>query len=122
MDESLKITAVQGSGGNIVLSLKGRIDGHSTPLLMERCSAALNAGLHLILNLSQVSFVSSSGIGAFLALSEDFRERGTSLRLAGMSKPVHLAITLLNLEDFLLIDENEEAAVRALAEYGSKAA
>src|SRR5213593_4886802 len=122
MDESLQIMASEDNAGVIVLRLKGRLDGHASPMLVDRCSGALEARLHLILNLSELTFLSSSGIGALLVLSEDFRDRGVSVRLAGATKTVRLAIVLLNLEGYLLLHDSEEAAIKAITPLERRAA
>jgi anti-anti-sigma factor len=82
---------------------------------MERCAHARDAGRNLVLNLRDVSFLSSSGIGSLLALTEEFRERGTSVALAETSPTVREAIELLNLEEFLVLFDTEAEAVREQA-------
>ena len=115
MDEDLQIKAVEGGADTMILRLKGRLDDRGSPLLLDRCGAARAAGLHVILNLSQVSFVSSAGIGAFLSLTEDFRDRGLMLSLVSVTQTVLLAIALLNLDSFLSIHKTEQDAFGARA-------
>jgi anti-sigma B factor antagonist len=61
--------------------------------------------------LSQIEFLSSSGVGALLALVEEFRESNADLHLAAPSEPVSNAIGLLNLGEFLALHETEQDAV-----------
>jgi anti-anti-sigma factor len=62
-----------------------------------------------------VSFVSSSGIGSLLALTEEFQEHGGTLSLAESSPTVRESIELLNLEEFLMLFESEAEALRHAA-------
>lgn len=102
------------AGRTVVLRVSGRIETKSASQLLHRCAAVRNAGQDLVLNLANVSFIASSGIGALLALTEQFRESGTQVRFAAMSTAVESVIRLLNLDQFLSIEASEEDAVRSL--------
>ena len=115
MSESLAFDDLGTHGRAEVIRVRGRLDARTSPLLMERCAGARDAGRNLVLNLRHVTFLSSSGIGSLLALTEEFRERGTRVALAETSPTVREAIELLNLEEFLLLFDREEEAVREQA-------
>jgi anti-anti-sigma factor len=55
------------------------------------------------LNLSEVSFIASSGIGALLSVAERYRGQGVQLGFASVSPAVSSVVGLLNLEQFLSI-------------------
>ena len=99
--------------GTVVLRIQGRLDADSAPRLIARCTE-LNQGESLVLNLACVTFLSSSGAGALLMLSEQFHERGSDLRLAALSGAVRSVIELLELGSSLAIDQTERDAVAAL--------
>jgi anti-anti-sigma factor len=115
MIDPLMFEDVGGTGVADVIRLRGRLDARTSPLLMERCAESRDQGRHLVLNLSGISFLSSSGIGALLALSEEFHEHGASLSLADSSPMVRESIELLNLEEFLTLFDSEAEALRAHA-------
>jgi anti-anti-sigma factor len=71
--------------------------------------------MHLIVNLSGVAFIASSGIGGLLALVGDFGDLGLTVRFVELSQPVHSVIKLINLDGFLGIDATEAEALRRLA-------
>jgi anti-anti-sigma factor len=115
MSEALMFDDVGGNGRTEVIRVRGRLDARTSPLLIERCAAARDAGHDLVLNLHDVTFLSSSGIGSVLALTEEFREHGLSLCLAETSTTVREAIELLNLEEFLTLFDTEAEAMRERA-------
>jgi anti-anti-sigma factor len=97
-----------------VLRVRGRLDARSASALTADCAEVRRAGRHLVLNLSEVSFIASSGIGALLALVEEFRQAHLRVRLAAVSPPVDSIVRLLNLEQFLHLETSEEDATAAL--------
>jgi anti-anti-sigma factor len=115
MIDALMFEELGGLGRVDVIRLRGRLDARTSPLLMERCAGTRDAGRHLVLNLSGISFLSSSGIGALLALTEEFHEHGATLSLAEASTTVRESIELMNLEEFLTLFDSEAEAVRQRA-------
>jgi len=97
-----------------ILRVAGRLDARSAPRLLTRCGEARQPGTPLVLNLADVTFVSSSGVGTLLAIAEEARLAGSGLRLAAPSAAVRSAIELLNLDQFLTIDDTEQRALDAL--------
>jgi anti-sigma B factor antagonist len=114
MSDDFEITATPVRGRVAVLRVRGRIDTKSASQLLHRCGAVRNAGQDLMLNLSEVTFVASSGIGALLALTENFQVHGSRVRFVALSTAVESVIKLLNLDQFLTIDPTEEDGYRAL--------
>jgi anti-sigma B factor antagonist len=114
MHEGLEISNGTTRGRTISLRVSGRLDSRSTSQLLQRCTAVRDARRNLVLNLSGVSFIASSGIGALLALVQQFGEAGASVRLAALSEAVESVIRLLNLDQFLTIDSTEDEALAAL--------
>ena len=97
-------------GPAVVIRIGGRLDARSSPHLLQTC-AGLRRPSHLVLNLSHVTFISSSGVGALLSLCEEFSGLRGSFRLAPISPEVRSSIRLLNLEPFLTLHESEAEAL-----------
>ena len=116
MSDDLIISEVENRGRTAVLRLNGRLDVKSSPVLLQRVAEIQANGQNLVLNLSGVSFIGSSGIGALLVLVEQFKEQAGVVRLVSPSPAVEGVIKLLNLDRFLAVDPSEE---RALAEIGA---
>lgn len=117
MNEHVAIHFTEDSGGPAVaiLRIRGRLDGETAPTLLERCARVQSSGRHLVLNLSGVTFLGSSGVGALLVLVERFREQSRSIRLAALSQPALTVVELLDLAQYLTIDATEAIAVTSLA-------
>ncbi len=114
MMESFEIVGETLADGTRVLRPAGRLDAHNATILMQRCKAEAPDDGRLVLNLSAVPFIASSGIGALLALMEEMQQRGGGLRVAEASPAVDSVLRLLNLDQFLPMDASEADSVRAL--------
>ena len=114
MNPEFTIETVATTPGTVVLRVTGRLDARSAPVLTARCVEVRNQGRHLVLTMAGVSFIASSGIGALLALVEEFRQSESRLRLAAISPAVESVVRLLNLDQFLTIDATEAEATTAL--------
>jgi len=113
MDEAFK-AAVEHRGASAVVRVEGRLDAKTAPRLLAECLAARRSGGHLVLNLADITFLSSNGVGMLLVLAERSREGGGSLRIAAPSEAVRAPLELLNLHRFLTIDASERESLSAL--------
>ena len=116
-DFSIKVVVERESVS--MARVTGRLDARTAPRLMTYCDQVVEEKRNLVLVLSEVSFLSSAGVGVLLAVSELFQEAGRSVRLANLSQAVSTTIKLLNLDRFLPIDQSE---TESLAELESKIA
>jgi anti-anti-sigma factor len=81
------------AGTRTVLVLDGDLDVHSAPLVQQAVAAALREGAgDVVLDLHDVSFVDSSGLGALIACHK--RARRDSCRLV-LRSPSHRVARLL---------------------------
>ena len=93
-----------------VIRVRGRMDAHNMPVLVRACQQVRTSGRSLVLNLSGVSFIASSGVGALLALVDEYRQHSADLQLAEVSEAVGAVLKLLHLEPYLPIQRSEAAA------------
>jgi anti-sigma B factor antagonist len=75
----------------------------------------LEANTKLVVDLSRLRFVDSSGLGAFLSCLRQVNAKGGDLKLCGMSKPVRTVFELVRLHRIFDILGTREEAVRAFA-------
>ena len=111
MNDELTITTGLDSPRCLVLRLDGILDGRAAPVLSERCAPAHQPVRRLVLTLAGVTAITSSGIGALLSLVEEFGQDSGEIRIAAPSPAVRAVIRLLNLDQFLVIDDSEEQSV-----------
>jgi anti-sigma B factor antagonist len=114
MADPFHVEAVQPDDRCTVLRVRGRLDSSSAAVLVQKCAAVRGAERNLVLNLSEVSFIASSGVGALLALAEQFQEAANAVRLVALSPAVDSVIRLLNLDQFLPIEASEHEALASL--------
>ena len=114
MSNDLEIQPMQARGRTAVLRVKGRLDVKTAPMLLKQAGDVQTNGQDLVLNLAEVTFMGSSGVGALLVIAEQFLEQAGRVRFAAPSPAVMNVIKLLNLDRFLQIDGSEEESLAAL--------
>jgi anti-sigma B factor antagonist len=111
----IEITEAGRGGRTVVLRVRGRLDAGTAPTLLQRCAQVQANGQNLVLNLSGVSFLGSSGVGAMLVLVEQFQEQAGAVHFADLSESARSVVNLLDLGEYLIIHPTEDEAVAALA-------
>ena len=76
-------------------------------------ATVVDGGKKLVLDLSRLRFVDSSGLGAFISLLRKLNAKGGDLKLCGMSKPVRAVFELVRMHRVFEILATREEAVRA---------
>lgn len=110
----LEIQEVEDRDRTAVVRLRGVLDIRTAPEFLQRVAAIQKRGQNLVLNLAEVTFIGSSGIGVLLAIAEQFREQSGQVRFAAPSQAVTYVIKVLNLGDFLVVDDSEGDSLEAL--------
>ena len=100
-------------GGVTVLDLDGKITiGEGSVLLRETVRKLLDEGKKkLLLNLGDVSYVDSSGIGELVSSYTTTNNNGGQLKLLNQTKKIHDLLTITKLVTVFETFDNEEAAV-----------
>ena len=73
----------------------------------------LEANAKLVLDLTRLRFVDSSGLGAFISCLRKLNAKGGDLKLSGMSKQVRAVFELVRMHRVFDILATKEDAVRA---------
>jgi anti-sigma B factor antagonist len=95
-----------------VLRIGGRLSAQPAKKLRIFCQSLRDKGYrHLIVDMSEISFIASSGVGTLIVMTGEFSVKGGSVRFVSLSQAVRRVIRLLNLERFITIDSNEEEAL-----------
>jgi anti-sigma B factor antagonist len=115
MDDGLEVVRGEAHGKTVLLRARGRLDAKTAPALLAHTRKFVGMGRNLVLNLSEVTFLGSSGVGVLLAIAQAFQDGAGALRLVAPSAAVVSVVRLLNLEAFLKIDATEDAALSAIA-------
>lgn len=115
MAENFEINRGEAPAGAALLRLTGRLDARNAQVLVQECQRLRDDGKpRVVLNLSAISFVASSGIGSLLALTEMLSEAGGRLVLVEISDAVRSVVELLNLTEFLNVETSEVDALQTI--------
>lgn len=98
--------------GATVVALAGRLNMVSASGLRDTVDALVEQGHALIIiDLTEVVFLDSSGLGALIGGVKATRRAGGDLRIAGASEQVQLVLQLTNMERILPPHPTIESAV-----------
>jgi len=112
MNDEFTLTDLETRKPVAVLQPEGRVNSRAARDLLMRCETLFDEGYsQVIVKLSEVTFIASSGAGTLVKLTYDFRERGGVFQIADVSKPVSRVIDLLNSRQFLNIAADVDEAM-----------
>ena len=95
-----------------VLELKGYLDAHTAPRLEEAFQNLLNRSrFNIVVNCKDLSYISSAGLGVFMAYIEDVRKNHGDIKLSNMSPKVFNVFDLLGFPLLYDIQKDEQDAI-----------
>jgi anti-sigma B factor antagonist len=89
------------------------LDVSTTKDFKREMAPLLRAHPRIVLDLSQVTFVDSSGLGAILSCLRELTAAGGDLKLCGVAAPVRALFEMVRLHRIMDILPTREAAVAA---------
>lgn len=110
------VTERRQEGDLYRLSVNGQIDLSTVPELKQALLDAIDAGgRHIIIELSRVRYMDSSGFGVLLGATKRLRPAGGQLYLVGCTEPIARLLQITRLNTIFELYESEEVARRAIA-------
>ncbi len=102
-------------GNVIVIYLAGRLDVHLSADIEKEINSTIqnNPDKHLLLNLSDVEYMSSSGLRIFVSTMRVLKESKRKLKLCNMNSAVQKIFEVVELMDMFDIYETEEEALES---------
>ena len=95
-----------------VLELKGYLDAHTAPELEQALQKLVNdKKYNIIVNCKDLSYISSAGLGVFMAFIEDVRRNKGDIKLSNMSSKVYNVFDLLGFPILYEIFKDEQEAL-----------
>jgi anti-sigma B factor antagonist len=96
---------VRTEGDEATLTLTGELDPHTAPLLAAQLEGLADDGVtSVVLVLSGLGFIDSSGLRVVIAADRDLAERGGRLVLRSPSETVRRLLDITGLLDHLTTD------------------
>ena len=101
--------------GITILDLSGRITlGEGSVVLRDQIRDLLGKGeKKLLLNLGDVTYIDSSGIGELVSAFTTVRNQGGELKLLNLTKKVHDLLQITKLYTVFDVKDDEASAVKA---------
>ncbi len=94
-----------------VIDLKGFLDAHTAPQLEQAFHDLLGAQQYnIIVNFRDLAYISSAGLGVFMAFVEEVRTNAGDIKLVEMSPKVYNVFDLLGFPMLYEIYDNEQKA------------
>ena len=104
-------------GGVTIVDLNGRIVlGEGSTVLRETVQDLVSKSqTKILLNMGDVSYIDSSGIGELVHAFTTVRNKGGELKLLNLTKKVHDLLQITKLYTVFDIKDDEAAAIQAFA-------
>ncbi|HUY90491.1 MAG TPA: STAS domain-containing protein [Pirellulales bacterium] len=109
----MEITAEQTQDVAVVAMPVEELDAANTAEFKRDMTPVLDAHAKVVLDLSKLRFVDSSGLGAFISCLRRLNEKRGELKLCGVSKQVRSAFALVRMDRILDIYGTRDEATRA---------
>lgn len=116
----MSLTAsVRHSGGVTIIDLDGRVTiGDAAGLLRETVLREADQNPRIILNLANVSYMDSAGLGEMAGVNASVSHRNGSIRLVNVQKRLHDLLQITRLSTLFQSFDDEAAAI---ASFGTAA-
>jgi len=113
----LKVTERE-SAGVTILDFSGRITlGAETALMRDTILALINQGKKaIVVDLSQVSHIDSTGIGELVSVAQTIRQKGGDLKLLNLTKKLRDMVEVVKLGTIFELFDDETAAVNSFSQ------
>lgn len=111
MEEKLTIRKEKLNSQLEIIYLKGILDAHSATYLESSIGDSILSGAsYLIFNLKELEYISSAGLGVFMAFVEDLRNNGGDIKFAELNEKIYIIFELLGFHlIFDILNSTEQA-------------
>jgi len=95
-----------------IVYLKGFLDAHTAPDFEKSLQTLVDEDrIRIVVNLSELNYISSAGLGVFMGFIEDIRNKGGDIKLAELTEKVFRVFDLLGFPLLYDIFQKEEEAI-----------
>ena len=93
------------------LHLSGFLDAHTVPVFEDAIQNLVKENIfNIIVNMQNLDYISSAGLGVFMGFIEEIREKGGDIKLSNLSTKVFKVFDLLGFPALFEIFEDENLA------------
>lgn len=110
-------TSIKEKGDVSVINLKGYLDAHTASTLENNFTQLMESSKYkIVVNFEDLAYISSAGLGVFMAYVEGIRENKGDIKLTNMSDKVFNIFDLLGFPLLYEIYKNEDEAINKFRE------
>jgi anti-sigma B factor antagonist len=110
-------TTIIAKGDVSVINLKGYLDAHTAPVLENNFTQLIDSNrFKIVVNFENLAYISSAGLGVFMAYIEKIRDNSGDIKLSNMNDKVYNIFDLLGFPLLYEIFKSEEEAVGKFTE------
>ena len=103
-------------GDVAILHLKGFLDAHTAPDLERAIREVIDMkSYHILVNFSDLNYISSAGLGVFMGFVEEVRENSGDIRMSDMTPKVFKIFDLLGFPKLYRIFQEEQEALASFS-------
>ncbi|WP_419882738.1 anti-sigma factor antagonist [Peribacillus sp. B-H-3] len=103
---------VQDSNSQVEVQVKGEIDAYTAPKLRESLFPLSEQNqISLVIDLSEVSYMDSTGLGVFVGLFKSVKAHDGKFRLIGLSERLRRLFDITGLADIIDIKSSAEGGL-----------
>jgi anti-sigma B factor antagonist len=112
---NLKVTPRRTAAEGVqALDLEGEVDVYTAPVLRQAILDQVEAGVrHLLIDLTRVEYLDSTGLGILIGGVKRLKEQGGSLRLVGPSARITRIFEITGLNKIFDVYASESEALAA---------
>ena len=100
----------RADGGDRIVAARGELDLHTAPQLASALTPAIDAGDRVIVDLTGVTFIDSSGVGVLVTALERARPTGTTLVVVAPHPRVRKVFEITGLDGLLPVHDSLDDA------------
>ncbi len=115
MTIGFRITPTPLGDDGTVIAVRGEVDLFTAPDLKAAIGAAVSEGrVRVVVDLSETSFLDSSGLGVLVGALQRLRDRDGALSVVNVDPSIARTFTITGLDQILAVRETREDAIAAL--------
>lgn len=111
-DIKISQTQTGTNNGITVLTLDGSVDAYNSEILSKRLDDVVkNDHCKIIIDCEKLSFISSSGMGVFLAMEDELTEKGGGFKFVAVPETILNVFRKVGIAEIFKMYDNENEAV-----------
>ena len=102
---SAAVAAIEAEGGEKVVTVRGEVDAYSAPQLRACLQELAESGQrHIVVDVKDMVFIDSNGIGVLVASAKRLRPEGRSLAIRQPSAQTTKLLEITGLRELVAVD------------------